>query len=678
MRKNELGDWLVKQAALEEAEIPLEEGLFWGTSGPLLRKRMLRSLARRLVACALILTELWLLGTVFPASDLGWILYLRTFSYILIAGAWGAQEADRSQLLEFWKKGNPVDFARLWGASIRKATLLSLSVMIASLIWVIKEKAANHHILNILDAYAFLILAGFGVDLWVRTLYSGVYAVQRIYQPVWLGAALEWAVFGAVWLEWNRYGIWGIIYARALLILIRSGTILIYTFKASRRLGLRPGWVAKGIRTRIGIRDRLFPALAFIVMRSEHWLMIGTLGREALVFVLFLLAPFFYGSSSWIFSFQNDLARLSRQGGASLRFALDKNIRPWLWVSPVVMVAIIAFILPAFLLKLSPLSVFSTLAFMWSRNLLLWHQLLAYSEKHYAKVVMSGGAFVLTGFLIGWNVQRIDLFLGLATASMLVITLIVRTASKSRPPNAPLVPYKEQWMARVESVRTPLILVSASVLRLPSTRRSWSEFSESLRSGLPADSFWVRNGKNSFWLAIPCEKPAGSKEQWARALIRDSWKGLLRNFRGIPGENGKQALPLFLKHALRQTAGSKDAAIPPALPAGSRILQPGSHEISQFSKELSRTDRVLLFSRARALLRGDHPPSTHPRCGWSIDGAGLGTLQPEFLFCRHPESKDSPEAREWREARAAFRNASLGVKREPHSDSLRESLFPPI
>jgi hypothetical protein len=650
MKSTPIRSWLELEANKEANEFSLHEALFWGKGREAIRKRLTVFTLRRLIFAGLALAEILLLGHAIPTSMLGGILTLRTATYLLIAAHWGMLEPLRSRMRAHWVNQEKSEFERVLNQSFGSMLGIAGIVIFSGLVWLGFKISENSGILNIFDAYAFLIIFQFSQELIVKTVYSGIYSLQRIYQPVGVIFSIEAVVLLAVYFFWNQVGVWGLVLAQGVTTTLSSILSLIFIHRAARSLKIK-----FRIRFRMkslwaGGIEPLKSALAFVSIRFEEWWLIVSVGRPDLVYLFYVLRPFLAISHTWAFSFQNDLARMNGNGKQAFRVALERVLAPWTLILPIFIIAVIAIVFPRVLFELKVLALGALLLYMIAKSRLTLVQIKHFVSADSHWVMLSGIFFILGSVLIGHWVKNSAPFIFFSGIWMILLAFWMAKRTLPDPEQAEPIMSRIGWLNWVSEMKGPASIASLKILRLPHSQRNWKGFITHLEGVFPADSRLCRISKNRILVAWR----SNSNENDVREQVWQAWQGLVADVKLSHGKTGKSALEnAFRSNALGSSFGSgypqlKEPRFSPELLNEIKSVLPtvkcyefASPELRSFSLELDWRVRKALFMKVAHSLNGVGMGSTGGGLGWNLELVDARAEVPKVLI--YPEGQSDSD-----------------------------------
>jgi hypothetical protein len=315
-----LDAWLRRRALQAARRPPLEAALLAGRFGAYARYRLAGFAATRALRILVHLAELILLWTVLPAGLLARALVVANGCMLLGAFWWGALELLRMRLRAETSRGAR---GRAIGAWLGAALVLASALLAVALAAVLSAPA-----LDVAGLYALVCVARLAADVVVRTLYSGVAAVSRIFRPLVSLVVADLAGLAVSALLVGALGGWVLPISLLIAAALARALAVAYTLRAYRALRLPPPRPrpARGERPPAGAF--LIAGLAGAAGRSASWLVLlfFLAGDRDGLLLAHLLAPAIVAAGSWPQVFYLDLTRMLDSPSALLRLRFDRSL----------------------------------------------------------------------------------------------------------------------------------------------------------------------------------------------------------------------------------------------------------------------------------------------------------------------------------------------------------------
>lgn len=366
------------------------------------------------------------------AYDLGIIgpmLAIRSLPAVAGALWWGALEELRSRVRTAVAKAH---FGRAERA-VRSFLGLGVDVALGGVALAVAYTQfwpSELHGFDVFDAYALACSLRFGLEVLARTYHAGIFAVRRVYRPLWSLVLADIAEVALALALWPTLGPWGFSLSLLCAGALGAGLQTHYVARAYRDHGLfRPRLGGVG-RARQDIEPRNFGALGrhALANLTTHLdallilLLSGVTGSGGLPFVVLLhaLRPLLAAVSSYAGVFYFDFTRLSL---GSLRFferRFARVVSRFAW-RLALLVSALAVALDSLVFRGQlRLELFLLVAYTFARSLLSVEQLRAFTSARYE--LLAKGAL---GALATLLCLRIALPRELPLVCALVLTLFV-------------------------------------------------------------------------------------------------------------------------------------------------------------------------------------------------------------------------------------------------------------
>ena len=429
-----LNQWFHRQRKRSEAIITLEEILLGGNFLHYAWFRLRYFIFRTLVEVALRFVELKILLFLLPTSVAYVLIGIRILLVLGNGFWWGALEVFREKIRQLHRAGKLFKIPDVIGSWLSLSLLISLAGLIALLI-IGGNKLATQDSIKIETIYGLICFFRFLLEISLTTFHSGIYAIRRIYRPLYWIIIIELiSSLGALAL-FPLIGIWSLPLAFLLSSLINFSVRFFYTKKVYH---LYLYWPLK-LNFSLKRWQRFLPlfqsnhfftaGLAHAFMRYEvlllilffHHLKKGEWSGNILT-LIFILTPLLVASREWAQLFYFDFKRLEGGLYENFRKQFQKQVEDFslLW-GLVVWLIILGF--SQFILKIYSIEPFLWLApFFLINSILAYEQVKAFSDKNYNLVIQSGFVF-LVGTVFLWNFLPSPTaqfaYLGLATLGAL-------------------------------------------------------------------------------------------------------------------------------------------------------------------------------------------------------------------------------------------------------------------
>jgi hypothetical protein len=329
--------WLADRAREAERIVQPEEALLGGRFGRYAARRLLAfGLARGWVVLLHIVELTWL-TEVFTAKAFVASIALLNVMLVVDAAYWGALEAMRRRV-------------RALGPSSEAAALTSRWLTVAlwaggAIVFVPIGRAAfvttdGERTPTMLHVYALTCALRLGIDVALRTYYSGVFAHRRVHRPVWSIFVGPTVLVGITIFSWEKLGGWSFPVALTVSTLASRGLLLVFTRRAYRihripapAVRLIPRFAKPDPAL---VRDAILGSLANLTTRLGGVVLLAAIvpsladysddSLAPFAFALHLAAPAISLVSQWGLLFYHDYKRLEDEAAMALVRVLDRRL----------------------------------------------------------------------------------------------------------------------------------------------------------------------------------------------------------------------------------------------------------------------------------------------------------------------------------------------------------------
>ncbi|HUS33116.1 MAG TPA: hypothetical protein VMZ53_31660 [Kofleriaceae bacterium] len=338
---DDLQRFLRRRARAAERRVSLEEALLGGRFAryALFRLKWV-GLARGLGLITHIV-EFTVLMALFSQRHLAMSVALQNGNRLFDGLWWGALEVMRRRIRADGTKAFVWQETSRW---LSAAMWLGLAVVIAGVAllgWRWHARGAP----GVFEAYALVCVARLAIDLVSRTLYSGVWARQRVFRPMVAIMLAEPLGVLVVALGWRVLGAWAFPVGLLANILISRGLTIAYTLRAYRVARLHPPRVSLRFPSRkLGEKlhkgEVAWAAAGNLTARIGSAMLLATFVRapfhmaklDAFPYVLQLAVPLLSTATSWSRVFYHDFKRLEEEAATALCRKLERR----LWVVSII------------------------------------------------------------------------------------------------------------------------------------------------------------------------------------------------------------------------------------------------------------------------------------------------------------------------------------------------------
>ncbi len=339
--------WLARRQRVSSRRRNLSDTLIGDGAAGYAGYRLKYLSMRMVLRVALHVAEMFLFARYFEEDFLAGVILVRTATFLATSLWWGGLE----QLREEVRDETAAHMPHLARRAIEK--WLALSVAFSSLasvagIGIILATPNRELGFSIYNAYAIACFIRLFLDLVSRTYHSGLYAITRVYRPLWsvlIGDVLDVAL---VLVMWPWLGVWCFSIAFLLVGIVRFVILLHFTgraYRKSRMLPVRLHRIPAGLTHLKGreLYGFIQYALANGAAQTDSILVMAltAFSRDtatlALAILLYMLRPMISAGYSWSRLFYFDMKLLWRSGSDFLRARFEGFLkRVALWISAAV------------------------------------------------------------------------------------------------------------------------------------------------------------------------------------------------------------------------------------------------------------------------------------------------------------------------------------------------------
>ena len=331
-----LNRWLQKRALRSHGRASLEEALLGG--------HFLRYCGHRLLAFALVrmfgalthVLEFTFLLNLFRHRAIIASVAVQNATFLVEAFWWGCLEVMRSHLRRDASKNEIVVRITAWLTWSLRLGVIALVLPVGSSI-VLTTVASKGF--GVLDAYLVVCGLRLGVDIVVRTYYSGIYALQRVRRPLWSILLTNPLGLLLILVAQPYVGAWCFPIGLAITVLVSRGLAVYYTTRMYKlaRLPL-PRFRLRNRRKEgpslIPVRVLLHAGFANLSTRLGSMLVLAAVitpllaGDEAseLLLALHAAATLLAGAGYWTQIFYHDFKRLEDEAYVLMQGRLHRAL----------------------------------------------------------------------------------------------------------------------------------------------------------------------------------------------------------------------------------------------------------------------------------------------------------------------------------------------------------------
>lgn len=551
--------WLRSQRRWEANRPGLEMALMGSRFGTYSSYRLRYLLIRLVFRCVLLLAETWFfLGIMAAVSDFLLIIALRHVMWLSATLIWGGLEPLRNDIRQvakasIWSARTRQRLALMTTTALFRATCGGVGLILVTALGLGLVFAAGY--ISGLAALCILAVAvRIGVNLPLRTYHAGIYALRRVYYPVWLLLLVDTLDILLVLVLWPLLGLAALPCAILIGCAVSSVATMVMCRDAYRakqinppRLVFVPGRPAPaGSFSRQKLTTILRFAFANALTEVDSVLVLLVAGMAvtrpdmlAFLSVLHVVYPFTQATQQWSRLFYFDFMRLQLGAGSALRRQFETRLKHTALVFSLLLWAAAG--LCALLVSPSSdtlLFVAVLAPFFVSRAQLALRQIRAFSYYDFSGLLRIAALLVVGGTLIAATTESLPL--GLLLLAILFMLAGRRTAlnqsvgADHRQCSTKTLP---QWLASLATVQQAVIISGA---RFHSQVEPAAVIAAAQKLGqlLDRGSLCTLNANALAWF-----EPAGGKPQITPQVIVQSGLGAAVSiFEPLHFTSGQQAL----------------------------------------------------------------------------------------------------------------------------------------
>ncbi|MBN2343836.1 MAG: hypothetical protein JXX29_13500 [Deltaproteobacteria bacterium] len=443
---------------------------------------------RMLLKAALHLAEMSLFARYFEVDFLAGVILVRSAVLLAISLWWGGLEQLREEVRTAVFSGQQ----HLATVAIEKWLSLSIlfsgitTVMGVAVILLTTDEKLGFSIYN---AYAIACFIRLGLDVTARTYHSGMFAIKRIYRPLWsilLGDFLDVALVLALW-PW--LGVWSFSIAFLLVGVMRFVLLLHFVKRSYHQSRLRihkarlwrsmktlrlaeiVGSLKHGTANATALIDVLFIVVLTLTAKNDEMMLFAV--------AMYVLRPFVSAGYSWSRLFYFDFKVLLRWRCALLTARFERFVKKvailfsvivgilcvsWTWIWSMWELQSVAWLFLPLLL---------------SRSVFGLYQVLGFSYVKYGYLAkISIGAILVFGALVWWFSDPFLLLLGLSLGLVVIVLLFPPPAMERPDTESVLFTSLPDWLSRAANTTVPVQLgvctVDPRILSASKVQRAFS------------------------------------------------------------------------------------------------------------------------------------------------------------------------------------------------------------
>jgi hypothetical protein len=466
---NAIDKWLLKQADRENKIPSLIDALLSNRVSPYVIYRLKFLSTRIFVELLITIIEFTFFFSLLKREHVQVLLMAKIATVLFSAFLWGALELPRTRLRSLMDSGRRILVQieiRNWLflASIISAILLSIS-----LIYLIISSTQGDG-LNYVEFYMFASLLKISLDVFVRTFHSCIYAMSRIFRPLFIIVLFQLTLFSCSLVLWYFIGPWALPMTQFLVSFLLSGIMIYYTNLQYKRLKLPSEKITSKIKLpRINIKEFIFfltTGFSNLFLQLEAVLVLvflrsGQFNVQLINYALFffLISPLLKGAFDWARLFYFDYKRLEIGIFSNFRAQLNRFLNVVSVISAIVF-WFFAVIVSLIFFKSLSLNLALVLLFAFiTRSILGSYQIRAFSNSRYLELLLSEIIFIISisfVFFLKTNSSITDLIINISLIEILsLIPIIIISFMPFRIWQEKYIyPYTE-WLNIVKKFKSP-------------------------------------------------------------------------------------------------------------------------------------------------------------------------------------------------------------------------------
>ncbi len=327
--------WLRRTAARADRAVRIEEALLGGRF-PAYAAYRLRFFGLRTAVSAVLHAVRILLAFRFFAP--------KTFTVILLVEAaaslgasfwWGSLEVLREKVRDLRRDGRPQDAAGEIAPWLYRSIRLAAAALALSALWIPAAFLGQSGEFTAADFFIVTIFVRLGLDLVTRCYHSGIYAIRRVYRPLWSLIGVEIIGFGGVLAGWPLVGPWALPAASLVSAVLSNALTLVFTQRAYRHSGFdpRPHLRSKAKRPPRGWKSRDWwnAGVSYALMRLDGIVVLALAAssrhfHSPLAAFFLAVGPLVRAGFDWVQLFYFDLKRLDSFLLNGVRMRLERRL----------------------------------------------------------------------------------------------------------------------------------------------------------------------------------------------------------------------------------------------------------------------------------------------------------------------------------------------------------------
>ena len=463
--------WLARQAAREARIVLLEEALLANRLWRYGWFRLRFFLVTYLVASVTHAVHAVLLVDGLAGAEVALVVAAHGVVLLVAHLWWGALEALRGEVRDLHRAGKPHRIPAAIGGWVALSLLLAAAMAALATAWLGWRASTGR--LDVTAVYVAVLLLRLVIDIPLRALHSGVYALRRVYKPMWATVVPELAGLAVLLALVPVVGLWAVVASLAVGGALSSALTAHYTRRLYHFLGLRPRPTVALCRRslRAGWREAVVGGAAHALIGLDGLVVLGLLAaagpEDPAVVVLFLALPTVTAGAEWARLLYFDLKRLELRLFTNLRRRFEAYTQ-WLALVLGLLFFAVAALVAAVFATAGATTYLGLAAFFLARSALARTQIQAFAERAYPAVLATGAACVVgllaVGALASDGAGRLG---GMALVTAVCAAALWRPAGGRARAAAPTAVLTMEWLRRLGQVRDEVRIGSARMAAAP-------------------------------------------------------------------------------------------------------------------------------------------------------------------------------------------------------------------
>lgn len=425
--------WIAREKSrAKRSTVMIEEALLTGSFLPYAWYRLRFFALTQGWILALHLCEFLFLYRIFADRGMATVLVVQNVASVAGSFWWGALEVLRNRVRELAEENQKQQISALVGQWVSRAVAVAAALIGLGLGVAIARCVRAQDTFSVFDLFVFVVCFRLGCDLVTKTLHSSVFALRRIYRPLYANLSTELVGLGIILLVWPVLGPWS--YSLSILgVCIFSTAISArFTLRAYRRTRLPEFRLsARGIwprPSRAEAREFLEAGLAYAISRMGAIITL-VFSRLPVLFVGFhVISPLVGVATSWAQIFYFDLKRMEQTVYAHFQPELRAFMRRLSWLMGILPWVVAAVVQACFQTRWTLLGSLAALAFFASRSFLSALQIQFFSARRYRVLIGSAAViFAACAALAMAHVSSQAVVQGVLAAGFVLSSLVLRS-----------------------------------------------------------------------------------------------------------------------------------------------------------------------------------------------------------------------------------------------------------